>query len=200
MSKRVVLVNLSPCVAIFGSARLKQDHPHCVAAEQLSKRLSDSFISVATGGGPGVMEAANKGAYQGNATSVGFKIYLPFESDRDVEQYHHITVRQELFQYRQTALIENASGYAAFMGGIGTEFEVYNVMTLMQCGFLPRSEIQLYGYDAWDMFDKRMKKFVEDGMISEDDLKLYNITEDVDQMFKNLKVISRRDKINTIDN
>lgn len=200
MSKRVVLLNLSPCVAIFGSARLEPDHPHYIAAEELGYRLSNSFISVATGGGPGIMEAANKGAHRGNATSVGFKIYLPFENDRDVEKYHHITVRQELFQYRQTALIENASAYAAFMGGIGSEFEIYNVMTLMQCGFLPRSEIQLFGSKVWKNFDTRLKTFAKEGMISQEDLELYNITDDVDEMYTKLKEISRRDKINTIDN
>jgi len=201
MTKRVVLLNLSPCVAIFGSARVTDEHPHYKAAEELGHRLSNSYISVATGGGPGIMEAANKGAFRGSASSVGFKINLPFESSTEPEQYHHITVRQELFHYRQTALIENASAYAAFTGGAGTEFEVYNVLTLMQCGFLPRSEIQLYGSDVWRAFDERMHDMAERGMISTEDLKLYSITNDIEEMYRKLKTISRRDKIhNRIDN
>lgn len=191
MTERVVKLNLKPCVAVFGSARVTEDHPHYIAACDLGRRLSDGYISVATGGGPGIMEAANRGAFDGNGTSVGFRINLPFEVTSEPERYHHITIRQDLFHYRQTALIENADAYAAFCGGAGTEFEIYNVITLMQCGFLNKSEIQLYGTDAWCTFDARMKQLAETEMISPEDLSLYHITDDLDEMYHNLKKQSR---------
>ena len=187
MTQRVIKLDLDPCVAIFGSARVDEEHPHYVAARTLGHRLSLGYISVATGGGPGIMEAANRGAFLGNATSVGFKIKLPFEDKASTEDYHHITLRQDNFHFRQTTLIENAQAYAAFIGGAGTEFEIYNVLTLMQCGFLPKSVIQLYGTDVWKLFDKRMKQMARLGTISEDDLKLYNITNDLTEMYEGLK-------------
>ena len=187
MTARVVNLDLGPCVAIFGSARIDESHPHYQAAMELGERLSNGYISVATGGGPGIMEAANRGAFRGKATSVGFKIKLPFEDKASTEEYHHITLRQDQFHYRQTTLIENAQAYAAFWGGCGTEFEIYNVITLMQTGYLPRKAIQLYDPDVWKGFDARMREMAEMGTISQDDLKLYRLVDDIDTMYYNLK-------------
>ena len=187
MAERVIKLDLGPAVAIFGSARVEEDHPHYQAAMKLAKRLSDGFISVCSGGGPGIMEAANRGAFRGKATSVGFKIKLPFEDKASTEEYHHITLRQDQFHYRQTTLIENAQAYAAFWGGCGTEFEIYNVITLMQTGYLPRKAIQLYDPDVWKGFDARMREMAEMGTISQDDLKLYRLVDDIDTMYYNLK-------------
>lgn len=187
MAERIIRLDLGPAVAIFGSARVEEDHPHYQAAMKLAKRLSDGFISVCSGGGPGIMEAANRGAYGGNATSVGFKIKLPFEDKRSTEDYHHITIRQDQFHYRQTTLIENAQSYAAFIGGAGTEFEIYNVITLMQTGYLPRSKIVLYGSSIWRDFDKRMRGLAKLGTISKDDLDLYVITDDLEEAYEILK-------------
>lgn len=184
---QVYQLGLNPAVAIFGSARLEEDHPHYQAAYELAKRLSTSHISVCTGGGPGIMEAANKGAMEGHATSVGFKIQLPFEDKPSTEAYHHITFRQDRFHYRQTALIENAQAYAAFLGGAGTEFEVFNVITLMQCGFLKRSTILLYDTDVWYFLEKRMQDMATLGTINEEDLKLIHLTDDLDEMYERLK-------------
>ena len=191
MSNQVIRLQLDPAVAIFGSARIKEDHKHFEKAYELSRRLSNGYISVLTGGGPGIMHACNKGAFEGNATSVGFKIKLPFEDDPSVEDYQHITLRQDHFHFRQTTLIENAQAYAAFIGGAGTEFEIYNVMTLMQCGFLPRSTIQLYDSKVWETFDERMRTMAELGTISREDLGMYHITDDVDEMYRHLKEIVR---------
>mgnify|MGYP000347882516 CR=1 FL=1 len=181
------LARIGPCVSIFGSARTKTDDPYYKLAEEVAFKLTQNGFGVITGGGPGIMEAANRGAFRGKATSVGFKIKLPFEDKASTEEYHHITLRQDQFHYRQTTLIENAQAYAAFWGGCGTEFEIYNVITLMQTGYLPRKAIQLYDPDVWKGFDARMREMAEMGTISQDDLKLYRLVDDIDTMYYNLK-------------
>jgi uncharacterized protein (TIGR00730 family) len=185
---KVVNLSLGPTVAIFGSARVNEEDHDYQAAMMLAERLSRGYISVITGGGPGIMEAANRGCKKGeNGTSVGFKIKLPFEDKDSTEDYHDITLRQDQFHFRQTALIENAQGYAAFVGGCGTDFEIFNVFTLMQTGYIPRSEIVLYGTDTWATFEKRLQYMKERGTISPEDISLFRITDDLEEMYQCLK-------------
>lgn len=189
---KIHLLNLEPAVAVFGSARISVDHHHYIAAHDICKQLSKSGINVLTGGGPGIMEAANKGAYEGgNGISVGFKIEIPkYEEDLSVERWHHITVRNDLFHFRQTALIENADRYMAFAGGVGTEFEIYNVITLMQTGFLPRSTICLFGSKQWKTFDARMKEMAKFNLVTEEDLGLYKIVNTYHEAIETLDLIN----------
>lgn len=198
MLKKVPLINMSPACAIFGSARLKEDHPHYIAAMEIAKKLSNNYISIMTGGGPGIMEAANKGAFAGRATSIGFRINLPYECSTEPERYHHITFRQDHFHFRQTALIENADAFIAMMGGVGTEFEVHNVITLMQTDFLERKPVYLYDSKVWKTFEKRFEYFIKEGLVSPEDRELFVICDDIDELVEGvMSICKKKRRINT---
>lgn len=179
---KVHLLNLDgESVAVFGSARIKNDNVHFHAAYNFGKRMSDLGYNILTGGGPGIMLAANKGCFDGkNGTSVGFKIQLDggFEDTDIGDKYHHITLRNEFFHFRQTALIENADHYVAFCGGVGTEFEILNVLTLMQCNHIPRGKVYLYDTSHWDGFMKRLRYLANVNLINKNDLDLVHVTND----------------------
>jgi len=171
------LTDISPSVSIFGSARFKPDHKYYEVSEHIARLLSDAGFTVVSGGGPGVMEAANKGAFAGKSDSVGLNIKLPHEQTGN--PYQDIGVTFKYFFARKVMFVKYASAYVVMPGGFGTLDELAEILTLIQTGKTKRIPVILYGSDFWkgliDWFDNTL---VEVGTISPEDVDLYKITDD----------------------
>ncbi len=171
------LADISPSVSIFGSARFKPDHKYYEVSEHIARLLSDAGFTVVSGGGPGVMEAANKGAFAGKSDSVGLNIKLPHEQTGN--PYQDIGVTFKYFFARKVMFVKYASAYVVMPGGFGTLDELAEILTLIQTGKTKRIPVILYGSDFWkgliDWFDNTL---VEVGTISPEDVDLYKITDD----------------------
>lgn len=184
---KLVNLKLKRLCAVFGSARVDQDDDHCKAATEISEALSSNGVNIITGGGPGIMLAANRGARMGvNGQSIGFRILLPFENENAHKEWQDVTKDFDHFHFRQTSIIKNASSFIAFKGGCGTMFEIFNALTLMQVGHLPRVPIQLYGKTMWKSLDSTMKRLAREKLIAKDDLELYNITDKPSEIIDNI--------------
>jgi uncharacterized protein (TIGR00730 family) len=171
------LANIQPAVSIFGSARAVPGSPPYQLAEQIARRLSDAGFSVVSGGGPGIMEAANKGAFDGKGISVGLNIQLPMEQKtnryQDISQtFHHFFARKYMF-------VKIATAYVVMPGGFGTLDELTEALTLIQTRKSPRIPLILVGSDFWDgLLDWFRGRLVGDGMINPDDIDLLTVIDD----------------------
>jgi uncharacterized protein (TIGR00730 family) len=171
------LANVSPAVAIFGSARLKADNPYYKLTEDIAKRLSDAGFSVLSGGGPGIMEAANKGAIAGKSPSVGLNIVLPFEQGGN--GYQDISMSFQHFFARKTMFVKHAAAYVVMPGGFGTLDELSEALTLIQTGKIRRFPVVLVGKTFWaGLVDWLKNTLVTEGVISAKDLDLFVLTDD----------------------
>ncbi|MGQ7846697.1 LOG family protein [Granulosicoccus sp. 3-233] len=171
------LADLSPSVSIFGSARFKPDNPYYQYSEEISRLLSDSGFAVVSGGGPGVMEAANKGAFSGKSASVGLNIKLPHEQSGN--PYQDISLNFKYFFARKVMFVKYASAYVVMPGGFGTLDEMAEILTLVQTGKSKRIPIILFGTDFWKgLLDWFETSLVEAGTISPGDMDLFQITDD----------------------
>ena len=168
---------ISPAVSIFGSARIRPDHPWYALAEQVSRLLSDAGFSVISGGGPGVMEAANKGAFAGRSLSVGLNIQLPHEQKsnpyQDVSQtFHHFFARKVMF-------VKFAAAYVVMPGGFGTLDELMEALTLVQTRKTRRIPIILVGSAFWDGLLHWLRgTLVGEGMIAAEDMNLIQVIDE----------------------
>ncbi|PIE36585.1 MAG: TIGR00730 family Rossman fold protein, partial [Gammaproteobacteria bacterium] len=171
------MADVSPSVSIFGSARFKPDHKYYKVSEELSRLLSDSGFAVVSGGGPGVMEAANKGAFAGKSASVGLNIRLPHEQSGN--PFQDISMCFKYFFARKVMFVKYASAYVVMPGGFGTLDELAEILTLVQTGKSKRIPIILFGSDFWEgLIDWFTNTLVEAGTISADDMDLFQITDD----------------------
>lgn len=173
------LADLGPAVTIFGSARLAPDHPASLAATELGGKLASAGLAVITGGGPGIMQASNKGADEAGGVSVGVGIELPFEAGNN--PWANRTVQFRYFFVRKVMFAKYAQGFVFFPGGFGTLDELFEILTLMQTGKLDRAPIVLYGTAFWE----GLLGWVEDvqiagGMVSPGDRDLVLLTDDID--------------------
>jgi len=165
---------IRPAVSIFGSARVKPGTPYYDLTEQIARRLSDSGFSVISGGGPGIMEAANKGAFQGKSPSIGLNIQLPHEQSgnpyQDISQtFRHFFARKYMF-------VKFASAYVVMPGGFGTLDELMEALTLIQTGKGRKIPIILVHEPFWrGMVDWFRERLVEEGMISPGDMELIQV-------------------------
>lgn len=177
------LVKISPSVSIFGSARLKPDHPWYKLAHDTAKALSEAGFSVVTGGGPGIMEAANKGAMEGPSLSVGLNIVLP--NEEIANDYQDISIRFRHFFTRKVMFVKYASAYVVMPGGFGTLDELAEILALVQTGKTKRIPIVLVGRAFWqDLLNWFKSQLVPAGMIFEEDLGLYSIAETPSEIVK----------------
>ena len=166
-----------PGVTIFGSARVPPGDPVYEAAEDVGRRFADSGFAVVTGGGPGVMEAANKGAQEAGGLSIGFNIDLPFEQHHN--PYLDIALTFKHFYARKTMLVKAAEGYVMFPGGFGTLDELFESMTLIQTGKVHNFPVVLFDHEYWrGLLDWVRVRLLERGMIDADDLELLFRTDD----------------------
>lgn len=175
------LSQIQPSVSIFGSARTAPDHPYYLLTEEIARKLSDSGFSVISGGGPGIMEAANKGAFQGKSPSVGVNIKLPFE--QAANQYQNLSLSFEHFFARKVMFIKYAKAYVVMPGGFGTLDEVIEALTLIQTGKSVRMPIILVHRPFWEgLVDWFKATLIKEGTISPEDLNLFTIADNADDV------------------
>lgn len=171
------LYDLGPAVTIFGSSRLKEDSNFYHQALRVGKMLADAGFAVITGGGPGIMEAANKGAKLGKGKSVGLNIHLPHEQVHN--QYQDLSLTFRYFFVRKLMFIKYAMAYVIFPGGFGTMDELFEALTLVQTGKIESFPIILFGREYWQgLIDWMKKTLVEEGTISPEDFALFQIVDD----------------------
>lgn len=171
------LSELRPAVSIFGSARTKADDYHYALAVDIARRLSDAGFAVISGGGPGIMEASNKGAFDGRSPSVGLNIELPHEQQRNPWQDISISFRH--FFARKVAFVKYADAYVVLPGGFGTLDELTEVLTLIQTGKSRRIPVILVGTAFWrGLIDWFRNQLVRDGMIAEHDVELIQLIDE----------------------
>lgn len=171
------LAQISPSVSFFGSARTPRDHPYYGLAEEIAKLLSDAGFSVVSGGGPGIMEAANKGAFEGKATSIGLNIRLPLEQAGN--PYQDISLNFRHFFARKVMFVKYASAYVVMPGGFGTLDEFAEILTLVQTGKTRRIPIILVGSEFWQgLMEWFRKALCEQGMIDPKDLDLVQVCDE----------------------
>lgn len=165
-------------ITIFGSARTQPDDIYYQKAEELARKLVGRGHAVITGGGPGIMEAANKGAYEAGGQSVGFNIDLPMEQEPN--PYLNIDVDFRYFFCRKVMFLKKAFGVVVFPGGFGTLDEMFEVLTLIQTGKAAKIPVYVIGKDFWqglmDWIDDKM----DNVMISHEDLDLFSVEDDID--------------------
>ena len=181
------LKNISPAVSIFGSARTPPDSPYYQLAEEISRALSDAGFSVITGGGPGIMEAGNKGAFYGKSPSVGLNIQLPHEQNNN--PYQDISQTFQHFFARKVMFVKFASAYVVLPGGFGTMDELMEALTLVQTGKTRRIPIILVCESFWrGLLDWFRVTMVNEKMIALEDMNLIQVidepTQVVDAIFK----------------
>ena len=175
------LAELGPAIALFGSARLGPDHPSYPLAETLGRRLVEEGFAVITGGGPGVMEAANRGASEAGGVSVGLGIELPFEAG--LNEWVDVGVNFRYFFARKTMFVKYSQGFAVLPGGFGTLDELFEAVTLMQTGKVTRFPIALVGSDYWSGLVGWLRDtLLASGTIGEGDLDLFFVTDDAEEV------------------
>jgi uncharacterized protein (TIGR00730 family) len=166
-----------PAVTIFGSARVREDNPIYEHARAAARLFAEAGFTVVTGGGPGVMEAANRGAKEAGGVSVGFNIELPHEQHEN--PYLDIGHSFQHFYARKTMLVKVAEGFVMFPGGFGTLDEMFEALTLIQTGKVLHFPVVLVGRKYWgDLLDWIGDELLDHGMISRDDLRLLYLTDD----------------------
>jgi uncharacterized protein (TIGR00730 family) len=164
---------------MFGSARIKEGHPYYEAAKTIARKLSDAGFSVISGGGPGLMQAANHGAHAGRAPAVGLNIVLPNEQAGN--QYQDVSLNFRYFFARKMMFVRFASAYVVLPGGYGTLDELTECLTLVQTGKSRKIPIVLVGGTFWQgLLDWMMDKLVGEGMIGEHDIDLMRVIDDPD--------------------
>jgi uncharacterized protein (TIGR00730 family) len=174
------LAELGPAISVFGSARTPRDHPEYAMAEQLGAALVNAGFAVITGGGPGAMEAANKGAGEAGGVSVGLGIELPFESG--LNEYVDIGLNFRYFFVRKMMYVKYAQGFVVLPGGLGTLDELFEALTLVQTQKVTRFPIVLFGSEYWGgLVDWLKNTLIAQGKASEKDLLLFHVTDDVEE-------------------
>jgi len=175
------LSQIQPSVSIFGSARTKSDHPYYILAEEIANKLSDAGFAVVSGGGPGIMEAVNKGASKGKSPSVGVNIELPFEQMGN--PYQDLSLNFQHFFARKVMFIKYAKAYVVMPGGFGTLDELIEALTLIQTGKSVRMPVILVHSPFWEgLIDWFKSTLIEEGVISPDDLDLFSIVDNADDV------------------
>lgn len=174
------LAELGPAISVFGSARTPADHPAYALGEQVGRRLAEAGFAVVTGGGPGVMEAVNKGASEAGGISVGLGIELPWESE--LNPWVDVGINFRYFFARKTMFVKYSQGYIALPGGLGTLDELFEAMTLVQTQKITSFPIVLLGVKEWSgLLDWMGDAMLADGRIKQGDLDSILLTDDVDE-------------------
>jgi uncharacterized protein (TIGR00730 family) len=175
------LGSIRPAVSIFGSARITADSAYYQLTENIARKLSDAGFAVISGGGPGVMEAANKGAFFGKSPSVGLNIQLPHE--QHTNPYQDVSQTFRHFFARKVMFVKFASAYVVMPGGFGTLDELMEALTLIQTGKTPHIPIILVQSDFWQgLIDWFRARLVAEGMINPEDMDLIQVIDDPDQV------------------
>lgn len=176
---------VGPCVTIFGSARTPNQHKYYEIARELGRRLSCIGFTIMTGGGPGIMEAANRGAKEAGGKSVGCNIMLPFEQDPN--KYMDKWVTFKYFFVRKVLLMKYSYAYVVMPGGAGTMDELFEALTLIQTKKISDFPVVIIGKEYWKNLIELMDDFVIQKTISAEDLKLFIVTDSVDEAVEHIQ-------------
>lgn len=192
------LAEIGPAITIFGSARVERDDPMYEAARHLGEALAQAGFTVITGGGPGIMEAANKGAVQGGGESVGANIELPFE--QGLNAYVTLPLNFRYFFVRKTMFAKYASGFVMFPGGFGTLDELFEALTLIQTGKLEMLPVVLFGTEFWQgLLDWTRERLAGEAKISPADLDLITVSDDPDAIVQLMLDAARQRRLSGDD-
>jgi hypothetical protein len=174
-----------PCVTVFGSARFGESHPYYAIAREVGRRVSALGFTVMTGGGPGLMEAANRGAQEAGGLSVGCNIELPQE--QDVNPYLDKWITCHYFFVRKVILFKYSYAFIALPGGLGTLDELAEALTLIQTGKIHNYPVILVGTEYWQPFLNLLRSMIQQGAVAEADLDLLLVTDDLDTAMRHLE-------------
>ncbi len=185
------LSKIGPAVAVFGSARCSKESPYYQAAVKTAENLARAGLAIVTGGGPGIMEAANLGAHRANGTSVGCNIELPLEQVPN--PYQTISLHFRYFFVRKMMFVKYAVAFIIFPGGFGTMDELFESLTLVQTGKIEHFPVVLFGSGYWKgLRDWMQNSMLGEGYISGEDMLLYTVTDDPEEAARNIIENSRK--------
>lgn len=176
---------VGPCVTVFGSARVREGDPEYVLARQVGAAMSQLGLSVITGGGPGIMEAANRGAQEAGGHSIGCNIELPQEQKPN--DYLDISIDFRYFFVRKLMMVKYSYAFIVMPGGFGTVDELFEALTLIQTTKISDFPVVLMGCEFWEPLHRQLDAMVEDGLIDARDLDLLCITDDVAEAARHIE-------------
>ncbi|MFL5811805.1 MAG: TIGR00730 family Rossman fold protein [Flavisolibacter sp.] len=176
---------VGPCITVFGSARFKEDNQYYIFAREFGKQIAALGFTTMTGGGPGIMEAANRGAYENEGRSVGCNIRLPFE--QVANKYLHVSVTFEHFFVRRTLLIKYSYAFVIMPGGFGTMDEFFETLTLVQTKTITGFPLVLFGKEFYRDLWETMQIMAEKGTIAKEDMDLVLFTDDVTEAMDHIR-------------
>lgn len=175
------LSSIGPSVSIFGSARMGEDHPNYKLTQRIAQGLSEAGFAIVTGGGPGLMEAGNRGAFRGKSLSVGLNIDLP--NEQRANEYQDISMHFRHFFSRKVMFVKYASAYVVLPGGFGTLDELMEILTLLQTGKSRRIPVVLVGSKYWHGLVEWMQTtLVEEGAITREELSILSLKDEADEV------------------
>ncbi|MBD0285822.1 MAG: TIGR00730 family Rossman fold protein [Flavisolibacter sp.] len=192
---------VGPCITVFGSARFKEDNEYYKCAREFGKRIASLGFTTMTGGGPGIMEAANRGAYENGGMSVGCNIKLPFEQVNN--KYLHKCMTFEYFFTRKTMLIKYSYAFIIMPGGFGTMDEFFETLTLVQTKTITSFPIVVFGKEFYKELMEALEFLAKKETISQEDLSLVLLTDSVDEAMdhirkyiqQNYKIVPRKKRL-----
>jgi uncharacterized protein (TIGR00730 family) len=176
---------VGPCITVFGSARFKEDHIYYQQARSIGRRIAEMGFTTMTGGGPGIMEAANRGAYESGGMSIGCNIRLPFEQKENA--YLNKSVTFEHFFVRKTLLSKYSYAFIIMPGGFGTMDEFFETLTLVQTKTITGFPIVLFGRDYYKNLMETLEDMAQQGTIAREDLSLVLMTDSEDEAIEHIR-------------
>lgn len=191
------MAKIGPCVSIFGSARLKPDTKYYNMAVEIAEKITKIGFGVITGGGPGIMEAGNKGAFNAEGKSIGLNIDLPFEQHFNPYINKLYSLNFDYFFVRKVMFVKYSQGFIVMPGGFGTLDELTEAITLIQTNKIGRFPIVLVGTQFWSgLLDWFRETLLNEGMISKDDLELYRVVDTADEAVAHIKAFYDKYSVN----
>jgi uncharacterized protein (TIGR00730 family) len=181
---------VGPCITVFGSARFKEDHPHYQSAREMGRQIAASGFTTMTGGGPGTMEAANRGAFEAGGMSVGCNIKLPFEQRPN--PYVQTSITFEHFFVRKVMLVKYSYAFVIMPGGFGTMDEFFETLTLVQTKTLVQFPIVLFGKEYYQPLSEYMEDMLREGTVSKEDLSLVLLTDSVAEAMRHIDTFIKK--------
>jgi len=176
---------VGPCITVFGSARFKEDNQYYKDAREFGKRIAEMGFTTMTGGGPGIMEAANRGAFENNGMSVGCNIKLAFEQKPNPYMNKWLTF--DYFFIRKTMLLKYSYAFIVMPGGFGTMDEFYGTLTLVQTKSITQFPIVLFGKDYHEPLMRNIEFMAQQGTISKEDMSLVLVTDSIDEAMNHIR-------------
>ncbi|MDC8106270.1 TIGR00730 family Rossman fold protein [Chryseobacterium sp. Chry.R1] len=191
------LAKIGPCVSIFGSARLKPESKYYEMAVEIAEKITKIGFGIITGGGPGIMEAGNKGAFNAKGKSIGLNIDLPFEQHFNPYINKSYSMNFDYFFVRKVMFVKYSQGFVVMPGGFGTLDELTEAITLIQTNKIGKFPIVLVGSEFWSgLLDWFKATLLKEGMIAEDDLDLYRVVDTADEAVAHIKAFYDKYAVN----